>query len=352
MVDARIKGATYGFAYGDSWGNQAEFQSHAQNIDEHAEFPQLAEVTDDTQMSLYTLYAIMFEVENAPETVTALHKDEDKRNYIRRAFAESYLEFAKDPDNNRAPGMTCMNALSSYNQLKVHENYREEPLKGNEGCHDDSKGCGANMRVGWLGLLPLPQEDIVNLSILQSETTHGHPLALSSSVLTALTVKAIFEKEIISGSGTYLDWAESKTRELADELDLKGSDAPGSWSASYREGLTELLKFIDTIRNNIPAFLQSGPNDDICEFFGGGWVAEEAYINGLLAADYLSDNPVEAVRRLVYTSGDSDSIAAFGGMFIGTEKGFDVYPAEWEAHLENRYTEELTEVTEFLNRVN
>jgi ADP-ribosylglycohydrolase len=351
MENMRIKGATYGFAYGDAWGKDPEFFTHAQILNRRPNFPQKAMVTDDTQMSLYALYAIMFEIENQRESVQQLHMDGRKRNHIRRLFADSFVEFANDPDNNRAPGQTCMRALKTY-ERQLHLQSKNTPVRGDEGVDVNSKGCGANMRVGWFGLLPLPEEDIINLAVIQSETTHGHPLALSSSVLTALTVKAIYNQEIQSGKETYLNWVEAKIRQLNDDMLLKEDKAPASWSVNYREGLTQLLAFIENIRNNVEAFKKSTPDDDICNYFGGGWVAEEAFINGLLTADYLSATPVEAVRRLVYSSGDSDSIAAFGGMFIGVEKGFQIYPADWEQRLETRYTAELQEVTQFLNRVN
>jgi len=349
MGNEKIKGAIYGFAYGDSWGKDPEFKNHPTILAEYPEFPQYAVVTDDTQMSLYAMYAIMFEAENDLAALQGLQLSETKRAKIRTYFADSFLEFAHDPDNDRAPGLTCMNALRSYEHQKRRT--VKEKMDGSEGVSPDSKGCGANMRVGWFGLLPLAEEDIINLAIIQSETTHGHPLALSSSVLTALTVKAIYEGEINSGSNTYVAWMEQKTRELLDDLLLRTTDAPGSWSASYRAGLSELLHFIDLIKPSIPAFQSSSASQDICEFFGGGWVAEEALLLGLIAADTLSANPVEAVRRLVYSSGDSDSIAAFGAMFLGAEFGVDAFPAEWKERLEPRYADELEEVDHFLERI-
>jgi ADP-ribosylglycohydrolase len=113
-----------------------------------------------------------------------------------------------------------------------------------------------------------------------------------------------------------------------------------------------MQRFLEKTREFIPMFLEADDNADICYFFGGGWVAEEALVLALIAADYLSTDPVKAVRRLVLTSGDSDSIAAIGGMFVGAEKSFTAFPAEWEDRFEQRYTDELQEVAQFLTRVN
>jgi ADP-ribosylglycohydrolase len=352
MVNMKIKGATYGFAYGDSWGKDPEFQSHETLIRTNPPFPQKAFITDDTQMSLYTLYGVMFEVENQPSLLQGLQHDAARRATIRTNFADSFTEWLHDPDNDRAPGATCLRALKAYEWLHKEVKKEGRKVQGDEGCDSNSKGCGANMRVGWLGLLPLHENDIINLSILQSETTHGHPLALSSSVLTALAVKAIYDGEITSGTGSYFTWLENKTSELIDDLLLHGQKAPGSWSMNYRAGLTEMQRFLEKTREFIPMFLEADDNADICYFFGGGWVAEEALVLALIAADYLSTDPVKAVRRLVLTSGDSDSIAAIGGMFVGAEKSFTAFPAEWEDRFEQRYTDELQEVTQFLTRVN
>ncbi|MNR48663.1 ADP-ribosylglycohydrolase [compost metagenome] len=71
-----------------------------------------------------------------------------------------------------------------------------------------------------------------------------------------------------------------------------------------------------------------------------------------MGADYSPLDPVEGLERLVRSNGDSDSLAAIGGQFIGAFDGFKVFPEEWEAQLEPRYKEELQEVVDFLMRVN
>lgn len=343
--DKHIAGAVLGLAYGDSWGNQTEFHSHAQNMADHSEYPTSSIVTDDTQMSIYAIYAIMFEQENKPYLLMNLQENEEARNKVRVLFADSFSEWYMDPDNNRAPGRTCMDALRTYQNLKSVP--FAEQMNGMEGVRTESKGCGANMRVGWLGLLPVPDEVVINLSILQSETTHGHPLALASSVMTALTVKNLHDGTITMN---YFDWAINTIQRLSDELALKGTSAPGSWSTSYRVGLTQLKEFIESKQANLPAYLQSSWEEDICSFFGEGWVAEEAYLVALAAAQKYRTNQIEGLRQLVYSGGDSDSVAAIGGMFIGVRDGVQVFP-NWFHNLEERYQQELDEIITYLTRV-
>jgi ADP-ribosylglycohydrolase len=351
MHENLLKGAIYGFAYGDAWGKDAEFKTHKQIIKDSEPFPNPALVTDDTQMSLYSVGAVMYEAAMNPEALKGLHYNEKKRNAVRVLFADSFVEFAEDPDNNRAPGTTCMSALKSYKQFKRLSNDGTE-MTGMEGVIADSKGCGANMRSGWLGLLPLQEEDIINLAILQSETTHGHPLALASSVLTALTLRAIISGEIVPRQGHYYDWALNKISDLEGRVFLFRNNSAGEWNPDYGKGLTLLGEFLKSKKDQVISFAESEPTDDICSFFGEGWVAEEAYLCALMGADYSPLDPVEGLERLVWSNGDSDSLAAIGGQFIGAFDGFQVFPEEWEKMLEPRYQEELEEVVEFFVRVN
>lgn len=351
MHENLIKGAVYGFAYGDAWGRGTEFVPFSQIMNEGTPFPDQALVTDDTQMSLYAIAAIMYEASMNPEALKGLHYDEKKRNTVRVLFADSFVEFADDPDNYRAPGTTCMNALRSYQQFKRITSDPDE-LTGMEGVVRDSKGCGANMRSGWLGLLPLEEPDIINLAILQSETTHGHPLALASSVLTALTLRAVISGEIIPRQGHYYDWAINKISDLESRVFLFRNNSAGEWNPDYGKGLTMLKEFLENKKEQVINFANSESSQDICSFLGEGWVAEEAYLCALLGADYSPLDPVEGLERLVRSNGDSDSLAAIGGQFIGAFDGFKVFPEEWENQLEPRYREELQEVVDFLVRIN
>jgi ADP-ribosylglycohydrolase len=349
MHENLLKGAVYGLAYGDAWGKDTEFRSYKNIIQSATPFPDPAVVTDDTQMSLYAIFAIMHEVSMNREALTGLHLNETKRNAVRVLFADSFVEFAEDPDNNRAPGMTCMNALATYQKIKKLPT--TDAMTGMEGVIADSKGCGANMRAGWLGLLPIGEETIINLSVLQSETTHGHPLALASSVLTALTVRAIVTGEIIPRQGHYYNWALEKISDLESRIFLRSNSA-GEWNPNYEKGLTLLAEFIRSKKDQVSRFKESETTEDICSFFGEGWVAEEAYLCALMGADYCPLDPVEGLERLIRSNGDSDSLGAIGGQFIGAFDGFKVFPEEWEAQIEPRYQEELKVVSDFLIRVN
>ena len=130
-------------------------------------------------MSLYNTWALqrILKLENLDD----LLENGAKQGEVRRIFAEQHLRFEVDPDNGRAPGMTVMTALHHYR--------RSSQLTGLEGSElNNSKGCGTVMRAPWLGFLDQPRETVAMLSVLQSETTHGHPQAALCSAIAALFV--------------------------------------------------------------------------------------------------------------------------------------------------------------------
>jgi ADP-ribosylglycohydrolase len=51
----------------------------------------------------------------------------------------------------------------------------------------------------------------------------------------------------------------------------------------------------------------------------------------------LPGDPVEALRRAVTTGGDSDTLGAIAGFFLGGVYG-DVWPKHWLIRLEPRYS--------------
>lgn len=349
-----IKGGVYGTAFGDAWGKNTEFYPHWMNIKTDPEFPLNAVVTDDTQMSLYTVYAVMYELENTPDLFTDIQGSETQQNTLRTLFMDSYVEWFNDPDNtpDRAPGKTCLSTISSYQNLKKLLP-KTVTMTGMEATDHNSKGCGANMRCGWLGYLPLDQEQLTNLAVLQSETTHNHPLALVSAVLTTLTVHDLAQGNL--GRTGYQQYALNKIRALKDDLILKGNSAAGGFSRAYREGLPEMEEWLLSKTEDIQSYLTKPATEDISWYLGEGWVAEEAYLNALIATEAHKPGDLHhsRLKQLTQTSGDSDSVAAIGGMFIGTRDGYrDTYPIEWVQHLESRYQDELQETISFLTRVN
>src|SRR5262249_51985493 len=99
---------------------------------------------------------------------------------LRRRF----LAWAVSPDNNRAPGNTCLHACA---ELSRGIAWQQATVAG-------SKGCGANRRVAPVGLVPGYDVDtLAGVAQLQAGLTHGHPTALAASELTAYAVRVLRE---------------------------------------------------------------------------------------------------------------------------------------------------------------
>lgn len=170
----RASGSLFGLAYGDALGKPTEFLTVAEierrygpaGPRELSGEPAL--VTDDTQMALAVGWALHEAPSLTPEAVEPL---------LRRRF----LAWAVSPDNNRAPGMTCLRACA---ELSRGLRWQEATVVG-------SKGCGANMRVTPVGLLDVDLDTLAGLAQLQAGLTHGHPTGLAASELTAYAVFAL-----------------------------------------------------------------------------------------------------------------------------------------------------------------
>ena len=330
---AKVRNAIFGSAYGDAWGYRQEFKNFETISLEQPEFPnKTAFITDDTQMGLTAMKAVLDNWDIISNITLNASNEEDFSRHMRIMFGYEFIDWQNDPRNNRAPGNACMTALYQLSSTTIRT--------GLEGTQYNSKGCGANMRNPWFGLLPLPEDKIIRLSILQAEVTHGHPLALSSAVLTALVTRAIFtgEVQIATGNNQLFQYAVQKTQELlAAETNKLVPINP-----RYTVGLFLLSEFIDSHKEMVEDFGNNPIDTDPCVLLNSaGWVAEEALLTALVVGDMHGDNPVEALRRIVYTSGDSDSMAAIMGTFVGASHSEPVFPQEWENRLEPEYLQDL-----------
>jgi ADP-ribosylglycohydrolase len=78
---------------------------------------------------------------------------------------------------------------------------------------------------------------------------------------------------------------------------------------------------------------------DISRLCGAGWIAEDALATSVYAASRWSEYPRVALARAVRTTGDSDSLGAITGSFLGAALGEDAFPAYWYDRIE--YASEL-----------
>ncbi|MEU1574729.1 ADP-ribosylglycohydrolase family protein [Streptomyces collinus] len=316
-------GALTGLALGDALGFPTEFNDVPSILAKcgpwrEMELPSPAIVTDDTQMTLALgrgMRAAMDRGVLGPEAMAEA---------VRREF----IAWNRSPENNRAPGNTCLRACA----LLEHS---DRPWQ--DASQTESKGCGANMRVAPLGLVPgLSDEQRAGAAQLQSALTHGHPTALAASDLTAHAVRLLAQGAEPTGLiGLLRSYALENRghyheRWLGDLWRRAGDPSPGQFIA---RGWDECLEVLERLQRAVRTV---SPETDPCLATGEGWIAEEALATGLLCFLLFVDEPVTALRRAACTAGDSDSIACLAGAFAGAYLGAEAWPTEWADRVEYR----------------
>jgi ADP-ribosylglycohydrolase len=234
-------------------------------------------------------------------------------------------------DYERAPGDTCLRACAG---LTKGLPWQQATIIG-------SKGCGANMRVTPVGLVPGYDVDtIAGVAQLQAALTHGHPTALAASELTAYTVWLLRRGAELSAVSGLLRARCQEQRAIYREEWLgslwrvAGANTPGEFAACGWDECETALDRLDA------ALALPDTGDDPCLATGAGWIAEEALATALLCALRHADDPVAALARAATTSGDSDSIACLTGAFLGAAYGTAAWPSAWMARIE--FTDQLT----------
>ncbi len=321
----RASGCLFGLACGDALGAATEFMDIATILRRFPpDGPQepagaVARVTDDTQMAL----AVGEALAAAPRPLEAASLEP----LLRQAF----IVWMRSPDNNRAPGRTCMQACIN---LEDGQPWHQATVAG-------SKGCGANMRVAPVGLLHAERDGIgpatrAAVAQFQAALTHGHPTALAASDLTAAAVADLIGGGDVAALPARLRAYAEAQRAIyyADWLGpLWQRSEAASPAAFIAQGWDECLAVLARLET---ALAQPDDGRDPCLLTGAGWVAEEALATGLLCFLRAPHDPLAAIRRAAVTSGDSDSIACLAGAFAGAYLGLAAWPPSWLNRMEYR----------------
>lgn len=301
-----FRGAIFGLAIGDALGYPAEFRSREQILHEIGpngitDFIALADprfsrpwivgeyqppgtYTDDTQMSIALAEGLLESSEALDDQMQAIGK--------------CFVKWSRSPENNRAPGSTCMTGCAN---LASGTPWREAGVA-------QSKGCGSAMRVAPIGLLYAKDtERLLEIARASSLLTHGHPAALEGAAAGALMVASA----------------------------LDGADGPAIYQAIEKYCFGKSHDF-DACLRKVPKWLNTSPAIALSEpGLGEAWVAEEAIASALYCVWRHPDDFAAGVFEAVNTDGDSDSIAAITGSVLGARLGFDAIPGKWREEIEN-----------------
>lgn len=303
-VAARRLACLLGGAIGDALGYRVEFDSLAAIRRKHGEegirlaaATEMLQVSDDTQMTLFTLQG----------QVRAMAGGVPLIDSIRQAYLDWYRTQrghwnAGDLTHEvgllrhavlwqpQAPGITCLAALRAGGHGSL-----DKPI-------NDSKGCGGVMRTAPLGFLDRTFDDaeVYAHGAAAAALTHGHPDGHAPAGVMALAIRHLLDDAT---------W---------DAVIDAGLHALKMQPAST--GTRQLLR-------EVGAALQSGNAARASASFGQGWVGDEALAVGLHAAATAASFS-EAIEVASNHDGDSDSTASIAGQLYGAKHGLAALPSD------------------------
>lgn len=321
----RIRGCMIGGACGDALGYPVEFKQYddileqfgSSGITSYVKDPVsgLALFSDDTQMSLFTANGILY-----GQTRSALSGiSSQPRYYVYLAYLD-WLETQRGSDHGericwlsevdglwscRAPGATCLDALSSGEQGSTEHRINH------------SKGCGGVMRVAPVGI-GLRFYDDRATAVEGAEIaalTHSHSLGFMPAAFLTYVIKRIVSE----------DGPVDLTAVIHDASDMIRS------VFSVRKHLGAFMDLIDKA-----VLLSSNDRPDIENIMaiGSGWCGDEALAIAVYCSLKYKDDFSAAITAAVNHSGDSDSTGALTGNIVGALLGYDAIDAKWKEDLE------------------
>lgn len=255
----------------------------------------LAEITDDTQLTLFTAEGLLSD-EPTGVYCSYLHWLKTQGCKVPAPIKmESWLANVPEMHARRSPGITCLKALQSGQCGSV-----DSPI-------NDSKGCGGVMRVAPVGLY-YPPEEAFKKGIEFAAITHGHPLGYLTAGAFSYLIASIMK-------GNSLQLA-------ADNMLQKLSRYPEA-----KEGVQVIERAIYLSKT------ETDPEEAVRRI-GLGWVGEEALAIAIYCSLKFQHHFSSAVIHAVNHDGDSDSTGSITGNIVGLLQGYRQIPTNWIERLE------------------
>ncbi|MFM8857308.1 MAG: ADP-ribosylglycohydrolase family protein, partial [Actinomycetota bacterium] len=216
---------------------------------------------------------------------------------------QGWLFQQPDLHHRRAPGNTCVSALKAMELL------------GDSPARNNSKGCGAVMRMAPAGLFVasvgrgVDADAAFELGTDLSAITHGHPTGSLAGGAFAVLI---------------LELARGSTLSEAI-MTAKSSLIERPHHEETHQALESARLLADQGVDHPSAIRQ----------LGEGWVVDEALAISVYCA-LVADDFKHGVMLAVNHDGDSDSTGSITGNLLGVAHGVDAIPAEWLNELELR----------------
>ncbi len=324
----KYRGCLIGGAAGDALGYAVEFQDDhtifskygEEGITEYNLKKGVAEISDDTQMTLFTATGLLLGTTRGmtrgimgsyPSYIDYCYKDwyrtQTESYPLPEEYHYSWLVNLPEMFSRRAPGNTCLFSIESSDFGTI-----EQPI-------NNSKGCGGVMRVAPIGLyFEDKRYSIDEIDRIGAETaalTHGHSLGYIPAAGLVHILHLI---------------SHSKELTIFDAV----NDMRNAIAVQYENDkhLNEFLSLMDK------AIKLSQVNDisdlDAIKELGEGWVAEETLAIAIYCSIKYANDFDKALIASVNHSGDSDSTGAVTGNIVGAYLGLKGIPKKYLKNLE------------------
>ena len=360
-----VRGSLIGGAAGDALGYAVEFDRYSEiiakygpsGITQYELVNGIAEISDDTQMTLFTANGILMGLTRwymrgigaSPEYyVEYAYQDwydtqmksyeevmaqDDKQCTNRHTWLSVLPEFY----SRRAPGNTCLTAIKEMKEGRTPQN--------------NSKGCGGVMRVAPWPLFcachdvryGIEEIDVAGGEI--ARLTHKHPLGW----IPAIVMTHIIYRIVKDGGFEGIDKVSAVKRftaivnealQMLPSLVVRNNVSDVTWDQEKPVGEVfhnDVERQRELIERAL--FLAENELSDIENIrrLGEGWVGEETLAIAVYAVARHIDNFEGVLIAAVNHDGDSDSTGAVAGNIIGAIVGYHAIPYRFKERLEIEY---------------
>lgn len=357
-----VRGSFIGGAAGDALGYAVEFDRYSEIIDRYGQLGiteyelvnSVAEISDDTQMTLFTANGILMGltrrymrgIGGAPEyyveyayqdwydtqmkSYESVMGQDDKYCSHRHTWLSALPEFY----SRRAPGNTCLTAIKE--------------MKDGLTPRNNSKGCGGVMRVAPWSLFcachdvryGIEEIDVAGGEI--ARLTHKHPLGW----ISAIVMTHIIYRIVKDGGFDGLDKVSAlmhftaiinEALRMLPSLVVRNNVSDVTWDQEKTIGEV-FHNDVERQRELIERALffaenELGDVENISQL-GEGWVGEETLAIAIYAVARHIDSFEDVLIAAVNHDGDSDSTGAVAGNIIGAIMGYEAIPLKYREHLE------------------